>query len=201
MKKLFFVIFCLTSFAMQAQEIHFSPKVGMNVASMTNSDGSDPRIGLNAGVTAEISLGSGFAIEPGVFYSMQGFKASGGGVDAKLKNDYINVPVLAKYYVYEGLNVFAGPQVGFLVNSKVTGSASGVSASIDMKDAFKTVDFAAVIGVGYQLPIGLNFAANYNFGLINVLEDDSFDVVGQALDWENQKSRNNVFQISVGWRF
>lgn len=201
MKRIVFVIMCLASIAMQAQQVHFSPKVGMNVSSMTNSDGADARVGLNAGVAAEFSLGERFAIEPGVFYSMQGIKDSESGISVTLKNDYINVPVLAKYYVYEGLSVFAGPQVGFLVNSKADVSTSGVSVSADIKDAFKTIDLAAVIGVGYQLPMGLNFALNYNLGLLNVLEGSSFNVGDETLDWGNEKSRNNVFQVSVGWRF
>lgn len=48
---------------------------------------------------------------------MQGVKDSEGSVKVTWKNDYVNIPVLAKYYVFNGLNFFAGQQVGFNVHT------------------------------------------------------------------------------------
>ena len=201
MKKIILMTLCFVSVAIQAQQVHFIPKLGVNIASMTNAEGTDSRIGLNAGVSGEIALTPVFALEPGVFYSMQGITASESDVDVTWKNDYINVPVLAKYYLYEGLNLFAGPQIGFLINSKITGEDSGVSASVDTKDAFKAIDFALVLGVGYQTAMGLNFSANYNLGLINVLDEGSTNIAGVDIDMEGEKTKHNVIQVNVGWRF
>lgn len=192
---------CLASISIQAQQIHFIPKAGVNIANMTNSDGADPRIGLNAGVSGEIALTPEFSLEPGIFYSMQGVKESDSGITGTLKNDYLNVPVLAKYYVYEGFNLFAGPQVGFLVNSKLSTKTSGVSASVDIKDLFKTVDFALVFGAGYQTALGLNFSVNYNLGLVNVFDGGTVNIGGQTINTEGEESKNGVLQVNVGWRF
>ncbi len=74
MKKLILLALCLVSLGIQAQEFHFIPKVGMNIANMTNSDGADPKIGLNVGVNGEIVISERFSFEPGVYYSMQGVK-------------------------------------------------------------------------------------------------------------------------------
>lgn len=201
MKKIILITMCFVTFAIQAQQIRLIPKVGVNIASMTNADDADARIGLNAGVAAEISIAPSFAVEPGVFYSMQGFKNEV-VVSSTMKNDYINIPVLAKYYVFEGFNVFAGPQVGILVNSKASGSDSGVSASVDMKKMYKTIDFSAVLGIGYQTALGLNFSANYNLGLTNVIGSGKVNIAGGEIDLDDfGESKNNVIQVSVGWRF
>ena len=46
---------------------------------------------------------------------------------AKLKNDYLNIPVLFKGHIYEGFNLFAGPQLGIqkLYKLKTTKTESG----------------------------------------------------------------------------
>lgn len=201
MKKIILMTLCLVSIGIQAQQVRFIPKIGVNISNMTNMEDTDPRIGLHAGVSGEIALTPEFAVEPGVFYSMQGVKASEGGTTATWKNDYINVPVLAKYYVYEGLNLFAGPQVGFLVNSQISGKSSGISASVDTKDVFKAIDFAVVLGAGYQTSMGLNFSVNYNLGLLNVIDSGSANIGGMDIDMEDGESKHNVIQVSVGWRF
>ena len=141
-----------------------------------------------------------FAIEPGIFYSMQGTKGKDSGVTLKIKNDYLNIPILFKGYVYEGFNLFAGPQLGFKVSSKIKASQSGTSISTsEGSDLFKTVDFAIVIGAGYQSPMGFLVSLNYNIGLANAINKDKMSsLIGATVD---EKSRNGVLQFNVGWRF
>lgn len=118
MKKIACLLLLFVTFQVSAQEFHFIPKIGLNFANMTNSDGS-MKPGLNIGVAGEVMMTNNFAIEPGIFYSMQGAKGKDGGASLKIKNDYLNIPVLFKGYVYEGFNLFAGPQLGFKVSSKI----------------------------------------------------------------------------------
>lgn len=71
----------------------------MNVASLTKSDGADPRIGLAAGVEAEYQATDIFSVSAGVIYSMQGNKYEEKGITSTQKLDYINIPILANVYV------------------------------------------------------------------------------------------------------
>ncbi|WAC03840.1 porin family protein [Lacinutrix neustonica] len=116
--------------------------------------------------------------------------------ETKTKLDYLNLPIMAKYYVAEGLSIEAGPQVGFLISAKseVEATSEGESASDegDVKDSFKSIDFGAGVGLGYKLESGLNFSARYNLGLANIAED----VEGQDFSIQN-----NVIQVSVGFMF
>ena len=177
MKKIATLLLAALAFAgfeSHAQGIHIIPKVGLNLSSLSHVDGSTIA-GLNAGVSLEILLTEKFGIEPGVLFSMQGTKIG----SEKIHLDYINIPVYAKYYVLGGLNVFAGPQVGFNVRAKSGGER--------VKDLVRTADFGLGLGVGYQFGWGLMVSANYTFGFVNIEKDTS--------------TKNGVFQLNVGWRF
>ena len=164
----------LVTFSSQAQGFHIIPKVGLNLSSLSNVDGKSIA-GLNAGVSFELLFSEKFGIEPGVLFSMQGTKID----SEKVHLDYINIPIYAKYYILGGLNVFAGPQLGFNVRAK--------SGDESIKDLIKTADFGLGLGVGYQFKWGLMFSANYNFGFVDVQK--------------SAKTKNGVFQLNVGWRF
>ena len=57
--------------------VTLQPKVGMNVASLTDMKGSDPRIGLAAGAEVEYQVADIASVSAGVLYSMQGGKCEG----------------------------------------------------------------------------------------------------------------------------
>lgn len=196
MKKWIVLLFALLTMPAVAQEFHFIPKVGLNIANMTDLNG-DVRPGVNVGFAVELPVASSFAIEPGLFYSMQGTKDSDSGLTATLQADYINIPVYAKFYAYEGFHLFAGPQFGFNVRAKSKASAAGNSVSADIKDYINTFDFSLGIGAGYQFDMGLLISANYNIGLTDALKSD---LPGEWKKYDLDV-RNGVFQINLGWRF
>lgn len=201
MKKIALFLLLFVAFQVSAQEFHFIPKIGLNFATMSNFEGS-MKPGLNIGVAGEVMMTDHFAIEPGLFYSMQGVKTDVGGYNMKVKNDYLNIPILLKGYVYEGFNLFAGPQLGFKVSSKIKISDSGTSVSTSkMSDVFKKVGFDIVIGAGYQSPMGLLFSLSYNIGLANTLNADEVAALPGGSSAKDEKSRNGVLQFNVGWRF
>lgn len=57
MKKIALLLLMFVAFQVSAQDFHFLPKIGLNLANMTNSDGS-MKPGLNVGVAAEFSYQS-----------------------------------------------------------------------------------------------------------------------------------------------
>ena len=192
MKKSFLIIaiivFGLTN--LNAQEVKFGAKTGLNLASITGdeTDGIESRTAFHVGAVAEISVSDKFSVQPELLYSAQGAKDSFEGIDVDAKIDYLNLPIMAKYYVAEGFSLELGPQVGFLLSAK----AEGGGESIDFKDETKGIDFGANFGVGYKLESGLNFGARYNLGLSNINDGEDSD------DFKNQ---NSVIQLSVGYFF
>ena len=103
MKKvvLLFILFVFSLSQADAQEFHFIPRIGLNLANTYPESFADMRPGLNIGVAEEIRFSKLFALEPGVYYSMQGYqKENAKGETARLKADYLNIPIYAKFYLY-----------------------------------------------------------------------------------------------------
>lgn len=190
MKKSIVCVLFLIVLQVHAQEFHFIPKIGINLANISHSAGN-MKAGLNLGVAGELMILDGFAVESGVYYSMQGTKTGVAGIKYTDKIDYLNIPVYAKLYMYDGLHIFIGPQFGFNVREKVTGSVSASDSSITLPlDVIKTFDCSLGFGLGYQFDLGLLVSANYNLGFTNLYKTDV-----------NDKSKNGVLQVNVGWRF
>lgn len=207
MKKyiLFAVMAIVTVTLSNAQEIRLGVKGGVNFATFSGDNLGDIKslTGFHLGGLVEIPLTEQFSVQPEVLYTAQGSKYSDKGTelgvdysyDVKQKLDYIQVPVMAKYYVIEGLSIEAGPQISFLTSSKFEyeGTLGGVSVSGEEDiDDFSDIDFSVGAGASYRLPMGLFFTARYNFGLSNINDSSNAD---------NQKIHNRVAQLSVGYSF
>ncbi|WP_085537801.1 porin family protein [Massilibacteroides vaginae] len=193
MKKLILLFFTLCALQVSAQKFHFAPRIGMNIANVTNSD-SDSRIGLNIGFAGEMVLTPKFSLESGLYYSMQGAKED----NIKLNIDYINLPILAKVYAYEGLNFFAGPQLSFKTSAK--GKTGAVT--VDMPSGLiKGFDTGLQIGAGYQFDMGLQLSASYTYGLIGVMDLDKAKNITGGYVGDDENGNNSVFRINFGWRF
>ena len=130
---------------------------------------------------------------------MQGLKGSD-DVDVTMKLDYINVPIMANFYVVKGLALKAGIQPGFNVNSKLSASENKVSGSVDMGDITKTVDFSIPMGISYEYK---NFVVEgrYNLGVTKVFKDKELNIGGESIDLSGTDTKNSVFQFTLGYKF
>lgn len=207
MKKLFFaaaVLMCsLTAFA-QSKEGTFSiqPKAGINISNLSNKDNAKVKLGFTAGAEAEYQLTKQLSLSAGALFSMQGAKSTTvfrevdnttkeiREVDIKntMEFDYINVPILANYYIIEGLAVKLGIQPGFNIVAKRKRTDGVDKVSENLKDLgvdVRKVDFSIPIGISYELN-DFVVDARFNLGLTEVA-----DAV---------KSKNRVFQITFGYQ-
>ena len=160
------------------------PKVGMNIANLTDADDADARIGFVGGLETEYQATDIFSLSAGVLYSMQGCKYDYNNVKTTRKLDYINIPIMANVYVAKGLAVKLGVQPAFNVNSevKVSGVKNNPSADTDAK----SFDFSIPVGISYEYS-NVVLDARYNWGLTKVADGSD--------------SKNSVFQITLGYKF
>ena len=174
------------------------PKVGVNIATMTNSDDADCRIGLAIGAEAEYALESNASLKFGAQYSQQGIKQDLGDADMTIQMDYLNVPVMLNYYFSPKFAVNVGLQPGILVNDEAKVSAYGQSVSVGIKDALGNVysrgvsvpDFVLGLPVGVTCVFGkVVLDARYIVGLTN------------ACSVPGESTRHNVGQITIGYKF
>jgi long-subunit fatty acid transport protein len=192
MKKLFFAAVAVLAFGFtNAQETKFGAKAGLNLSNLTgDAEGNSMKVGFQVGGFAEIKISEKFAIQPELVYSAQGAKFEeeffGETFEFDLNLGYINVPVLAKYYVAEKFSLEAGPQVGFLISAK----AKGEGESEDVKEDFNTLDFGFNLGAGFDVSENINLSLRYTAGLSNIAKDSG-----------DQKVGNNNIAFAVGYRF
>ena len=156
----------------EAGQASIKPMAGINLATMTKTDDSKMRVGLAAGLEFEYGVADNFGISAGVLYSMQGVKYE----KTTVKLDYINIPILANYYIAPGFAIKAGVQPGFNVQKK-----EGDEKLDDVK------------GFALSVPVGLSYEfanvvldARYNWGLTKAFKEGD--------------SKHSYFTITLGYR-
>ncbi len=177
-----------------AQEyVNFGVKGGVNFTNMT-SDGfedNNSRTGFHLGLLAEIPLSDRFSLQPEVLYSTQGTEDEGSNYTDEYKLDYIQLPVMAKFYLVDGLALEAGPSFNFLVNEEYD-IESGLFSLESDPDIASTFEFAGAIGVSYKFNNGFFLNGRYMQGFTDVFDSDNFD---------DDAINNNGFQLGVGFQF
>ena len=107
--------------AASAQNFSWGPKVGFNVSSMSHSD-MNAKVGFTAGVFGELRVADWIGVQAELLYSRQGvtdkYTKEGIKIKDRLKSHYLNVPVLANFYVTENLALKTGVQAGFCLGAR-----------------------------------------------------------------------------------
>ncbi len=193
MKKLLFLVLGLAGLCTAASAqtgFGWGVKGGLNLTGVTNlGDNTQTKTGFVVGAFADYRFTDHFALSADVLYSRQGFSLgkNDDGVRTKARLNYLNVPILANYYIIGGLAVKAGIQPGFLLNSKAVAKKDGDTAKTSV-DGLSSADFSIPVGISYDCPFGIILEARYNIGVTNIVS-------------EGGSSRNSVFSIMVGYRF
>ncbi len=199
MKKIILILalFAFISIESQAQVSRTDIAAGAGVrggVNFFNFGGSDAsgndysnRAGFHLGVYTNLFLGQRIAIEPGAYYSLKGTQNQD-LANSRAVLGYIDVPLLLRFYLAGGFNVFVGPQASFLTNSSFEGDLFGSTFSYDTEAISKT-DLGFVMGLGYNLAKGLNLQGSYDFGTSPVFKDSDADIY------------NRGFKVSLGYAF
>lgn len=213
-------IMCLSA-SLQAQPFEpgtFSimPRIGLNLSRVTNMpplpvvNGFTMKRtlypGVQVGADVEYQASERFSLQGGVGYSLQGckWKDYRAGLieitDTKISLSYINVPLLANFYIVEGLAVKAGIQAGFLLDARNKAVARiresvgspwlEASSSESFTGECNKVDWSIPIGVSYEFDNHLVLDLRYTLGLnrINKESDPDGDI------------RNRIVTLTVGYK-
>lgn len=192
MKKVILLAAVLAMSASAAfSQASFGLKGGLNLANLTNNDGeADMKASVYAGGFMEFRINDFFAISPELIYSRQGFHMEESGTKMNLRLNYLNLPILAKFYVTERLSVDVGPQVGCLLNTKLWMKSGGETATVDPNDYWELDE--------NSLDVSFAIGLTYNFGNIFVQGRYNLGLTEYAKDAD---SKNSVIQFGVGYRF
>ena len=178
MKKIMMIavmaVMCLTASAQNHRRsggaITLQPMIGLSYGTLRGEysttsgtikyDNDDPRYGLAVGAEGEYYFDNGwFTLSAAALYMQQGCKIS--SVTTKL--DFINIPVLANFYVAKGFALKIGLQPGFLVGDNVEGEC-------------KSFNFSIPVGLSYEFKNGitLDLRGGYSLTRVDKFDNDDF---------------------------
>ncbi len=159
--------------AMAQASVSIGLKGGLNFATINTSSVAaayDSRTGYHFGAFLNAKF-TKLAVQPEIIYSRQG--------SSNDELDYINIPILLKFYLVAGLNIQAGPQFGFLTKATAGG--------VDIKSLYKSSDVSIGLGAGWDIK-KLCIDARYNLGITEINDAGA------------QATKNQVFQLSIGYK-
>ena len=174
-----------------AQKTRFGVKGGLNISTVVGGDVDHVKslVGFHVGGFAEIHVVQRFFIQPELLFSAQGTKVDGSLNDTDIKLNYLNIPVVAKYYIIDKkFNVEAGPQLGVLLSAKVNGN--------NIKDFTRSVDLGFNLGAGYSFTDNLSVGLRYTIGL-SPLSDKDIDNSDDYYD----SAKNSNLALSLAYKF
>jgi len=173
-----------------AQENSYGIIAGYNLSKIANvgGDGIDVnRPGFHVGAIAEFGINEKWAWETSITYSEEGETFTTGNVETEVKYTNINIPVQAKYYVFKGLSIHGGPQIGII--TKIEEFVGDGDARL-IRDRVNS-HFALTGGIGYDLDMGLFAKASLAYGLTDTIDN---------IDFTNSE-RIGTIHFSIGYKF
>lgn len=187
MKKLILITLALISTStFFGQGLDLGIKAGVNFATITDAAEFDSRTGFVGGVFVGGKFNDKIGIQADLLYSQQGAEFELG----EFNLDYVNVPIVLKYFVTDNLNIQLGPQFGILIDDE----AQTVIGETINDIATNNFDLSGVVGLGFDLPLGIRIDGRYNFGLNNVPD-------AKNPDGSDVEGKNSVITLSLGYSF
>ena len=193
MKKILMIavmaVCCLTANAQKmrhgAGQITIQPMIGFSVGTFRGEyttgtvTGNEARVGLAIGAEAEYyTTTDWFSLSAGAKYEQLGWGWKGAKT---VKLDYINIPVMANFYVAKGFALKVGLQPGFKVNASYDGN--------DL-NKIKSFNLAIPLGLSYEFKNGITLDLRGGYSLTRV---DDFD--------DNDKWYTDGGSLTIGYKF
>ena len=203
MKKTMFALVCMlmaAGTAMAQKTFTFGPKVGVDYTHWWGKNINDESaLSYQAGVFMEYRMNNKFAIAPEVVFAAHNRpkmewkdwidKDPAIDVITTYHTNYINIPVMFKYYATSSLSIDLGPQFGLKVYDKYTDKweEDGKKMKATHNMYHRNFDFGLGLGATYNFNERVFVQLRYTLGLIPLYKDGN--------------ARNGNAQLSIGYRF
>ena len=203
MKKTIIALMCMffTAGAAMAQKTFtFGPKIGVDYTHQWGEKINDESaLNYQVGAFMEYRFSDKFSIAPEVVFATHArpkcewkdwlIEEPAHDITSTYQTNYINIPVMFKYYATSSLSIDLGPQFGFKVYDKYTDKweedGKKMKEKYDM--GHRSVDFGLGLGATYNISERVFVQARYTLGLVPLYKDGN--------------ARNGNAQLSIGYRF
>jgi hypothetical protein len=179
-------------------------RAGVNFTNLNGKDETgadlkyDMSTGFHAGLVADVPMGGGFYLQPGLLFSRKGAEVDN---ETKVKISYVEIPLNFVYKPILGsgnMLLGFGPYVGIGVGGKV--ESNGQSADIKFNNDYdvnddapqlKRIDAGGNLLAGYEFANKLSVQLNAQLGLLKI----------NPKPYENTSLKNTGFGLSLGYKF
>ena len=190
MKKMMMIavmaVMCLTANAQKmrhgAGKITIQPMIGFSVGTFRGEytsgtiTGNEARVGLAIGAEAEYYTTTDWlSLSAALKYEQLGWEWKNAST---VKLDYIDIPLMANFYVAKGFALKVGLQPGFMVSDNVNGE-------------FKSFNLSIPVGLSYEFKNGITLDLRGGYSLTRV---DKFD--GNDLKYYTDGG-----SLTIGYKF
>ncbi len=180
------------SFVTYGQKAVFGFTAGATLANLHVKEGSsnyspDSKVGVTAGVLADIPIADNFNFQPAINYVQKGAKTDEPdfNYESKLTVHYVEIPLNFLFkpeMTNMQLFVGAGPSIAFALSGKEKENDNGVRSTYKFKFGddpdehdMRRADIGANFIAGIETKTGFIAAVNYNLGLSNLVPGGSDD--------------------------
>ena len=181
MKKIIFVlvlVFASVFASAQAKQgdVNFGVTGGANLSNF-KGEGTDnvdygSRTALMAGALMRYHITQMLGLQIALAYGGHGAEYQ----SAKYKFSSLFLPIMATYFI-SSFYLQTGPQLGFLLGAKQEFNGN----EHDIKDSYRSLHFAWLLGLGYMITQNLGLEARYNFGIGSMLEDGNHPSISNSI--------------------
>lgn len=193
-------------FTVLGQDVGFvfiGPKVGTNVAQISNivgtNESSSLKFGYQIGALAELGFTKRFSVDGELLFFQKGSKIEGDGYQQRYSIPYIGIPILAKWS-FSALG-FSGlyAKGGTFTNIRTGGS---FMIKFDGQDEYiheLPSEFYSRVDWGLSLGFGAEYKAKHGIWGFDLRYDQGFvDITKGSF---TEKNRNSSFAVSVVYKY
>lgn len=210
-----FMLFFILKISAQQEGLTFGISGGINRTSLTgrnidslSNNGSQKSItGQTIGITLDNKTSKYFSLKHELFYSRQlmTIKIDDGinpEFSSKFKRQYIDIFPVSPTFYYIGLQIYAGPYLGLLLNASVQHKDADGNTYTDKsiygngtasENYNQKMDAGFVTGINYELSNGITIGGRFIRGFVPILEN--------ANTQQQWKIYNESFSVTIGYRF
>lgn len=194
MKKIIILILLAFPSVLSAQDIRFGVKGGLNLANYKGEDnGGHFKAGAYAGLFANYRFTDIISLQTELVYSQEGSRDHVNGNSVTTSLDYLILPVLLQLRLnnYEQFKFVLGPQIGYLLDSKVkTKTDSGTDTTHD-QSVFEDYDYGVIMGLEYEFSDELLITIRYYLGLSDFFNQNKVE----------SSAKNSVISMGAAYQF
>ncbi|HEY8967634.1 MAG TPA: porin family protein [Puia sp.] len=179
-------------------------KAGLNFANVTNASS------INSSTRAGFHVGAFFSTDPKkilgshteLLYSRHGFNYKNDTVNGSVNLDYLMFTQMIAINITKYFQIQLGGTTSYLLNVKADSSrySTGNASADKLLSYYNRFDYGFAGGIEIHPIAGLLIGARYCLSFANLYKQSSFTGTG-SFTMPSVNFKNNVVQLSVGYRF